>query len=171
MRKVSDCASARSLTVLEQKSSVRNLQNSVTCPCGWRGKSVQSLHGHRWSAHGMFAPAQFYAGESNSCGTCLVSFSNRKLLMNHLTRGSGICLLNLLLRRPPLDLDELEAIRKKETADTISRIHKGLPAHLAVSPAFRKCGPLMPLIYTDGSVVDVSDRRHPYGPGKRKYVF
>lgn len=170
MRKVCDSSAARSLTVMEQKASVKHLQNSVTCSCGWRGTSVHSLHGHRWSAHGIFSPAQYFVGELNTCGTCLVAFSCRRLLLNHLTLGSGICLLNLLLRRQPLPLSELEAIREKEQAAILSRIHSGLSTHLAVSPAFRKCGPLLPLLYTDGSVVDVSDRRHPYGPGKRKFL-
>ena len=80
-------------------------------------------------------------------------------------------MLNLLLRRPPLLLSEVDALRRNDTAAALNRSHKGLTSHLAEMPAVRKSGPLMPLLYTDGTYIDASDRRHPFRPGKKKIVY
>ena len=62
---------------------------------------------HLQVAHGVTQPAMFYAEASGICRCCLMKSANRRLLINHLQRGSKVCLLNILLRVEPLT-DEQE---------------------------------------------------------------
>ena len=153
VRMICDGAAARSISLSEQSSAIRLLQSAVSCPCGWSGTSVAAFHGHRWSAHGYIAPAQHYADGSNECRCCLVRFSSRGLLISHLTRGSGICLLNCIIRFPPVNFAELKAARETDSILMHDNLHSGLPKHHAEVPASRGFGPLWPLYSLTGEIV------------------
>lgn len=102
VRKACDSAATKSVTVSETSSSIRSLGASYSCPCGWWGRTSAAYHAHRGSAHVCLHPANFYAGEDNICRYCLVRFSSRGLLLTHLSRGSGLCLFNSVMRSTPL---------------------------------------------------------------------
>ena len=76
------------------------------------------------------------------CLKCLVKFSNRKMLLYHLTRGHGICLLNAIIRTPSLSPDVVRGALKDERVHTLARERAGVSRHLVVVPAFRVVGPL-----------------------------
>ena len=94
----------------------------------------------------------------------------RTLLMNHLTRGTGLCFLNTLLRVPALPSEDLAEARRADQALNLAREHTGLASHPSEQPVRRLLGPLWNLVDLDGHFVHVSDRRHPFGPGRRKFM-
>ena len=47
---------------------------------------------------------------------------------------------------------------------------QAMPAYHATAPPKRCLGPLWPIIALDGSFIDYSDKRHPRGPGRRRYL-
>ena len=92
------------------------------------------------------------------------------MLLYHLTRGSGVCLLNTIVRSPSLPPEVVRGALKDERVHTLARERAGASRHLVVVPAFRVIGPLWKIIDFDGSTVPESSNRHPYGPQKRKYL-
>ena len=169
IRRICESPAARSVTLSEQSTAVKSLQASYSCPCGWIGTSKAALCAHRGSAHLDINPAQFYA-ENNQCLACLVTFGSRGNLITHLTRGSGLCFLNIVLKVPPLPRSVVDAIREKEAHISHDKVNAGLGKHYAEAPPVRAYGPLLPLHSTQGDVVDTCDNRHPFGPRHRKYV-
>ena len=169
IRKICDSDGARSLTLGEVKPAVRRLELCFSCPCGWTGKSVQAFWQHKRLAHGEHSPAQHYIDSTNTCLCCNLAFSSRELVRNHLVR-SQFCFLNVLLRVPPLSMEELTAAKEHENALIRSRIRSGLPAHHAKDPPRRKLGPLWPLITLQGESIDIFNKRHPHGPSGRRYL-
>lgn len=88
--------------------------------------------------------------------------------MTHIARGSGVCLLNCIIRVPPLSEDELSTIREIDSSDMSGRISSGLHKHYADVPAMRGFGPLWPILSLTGEVLAETDNRHPFGPQKKK---
>ena len=79
-------------------------------------------------------------------------------------------MLNVLLRVPALNIDDLVDPREQHRSAIRQRIHSGLPAVLATSPPVRKLGPLLPIIDLSGRIIHEHDRLHPRGPGRRHYL-
>ena len=106
----------------------------------------------------------------------MVKFSNRKQLVTHLIRGTGgrsgtgICLLNTILRTPALSEDDLREALRSESVLSLARTHAGLGRHLCVHPAHRAAGPLYPIIGFNGAVLSEQSNLHPFGLQKRKYL-
>ena len=139
------------------------MRATYSCPCGKVLRSKAAFASHSYLAHGRIPPAHFYASANGECIACLAKFSNRKLLIHHLQRGSKLCLLNALLRVAPLsDADELEQ-RQLQLKETQINTRSGRCASFANVPCQRMEGPLLRLYDLDGSVVGDRDKRHPYG--------
>ena len=158
-----------SVGAAETSTSIQALDSHYSCPCGWTGSSVLALHAHRGSAHEVVHPVHAYMPD-NRCSCCLVEFPTRGLLYTHLTRGSGLCFLNVIMHHPPLPQTEIDDLREQESFLVVDRLNSGLRKHHADSPPIRSFGPLKPIYSTSGTVVDTDDNRHPFGPKKRKYV-
>ena len=154
----------------ETSSAIKSPETSYSCACGWSGASIFAFHAHRGSAHNVCHPASFYA-EDTLCRCCLVRFGSRGLLMTHLTRGSGTCLLNIVMHFPPLTDVQHRDIRDEERAVAAKRIKVGLSKNQTGIPPVRAYGPLRKIVGIDGLEIDASvDNRHPFGPKKKKFL-
>ena len=80
----------------------------------------------------------------------------------------NLCLLNTLLRFPPLSNEDEAAARAQATEQKLSRIKAGFGKTRAET-VFRLCGPLLPIIDLAGEPVEFTNKRHPCGPGRRKW--
>ena len=139
--------------------------------CGASFKSKAALDGHRGTFHGIEGPKQFYIAGTNACHCCLVKFSNRKLLTNHMRYNTGyICLLNTILKVPPMPAKDLALIRSAERTLEAVREKEGVSRHLAEDASVRLCGPIWPIIDLTGVLVPETSKLHPFGPHKRKYI-
>ena len=98
-----------------------------------------------------------------------MTFDNRGLLLTHLSRGSGVCLMNIVLRMQPMDLVILVAEKAAESVACAAKSASGLSKHHADSPPVRSFGPLWPVLDTHGVRVLTTDNKHPFGPQQRKY--
>ena len=99
----------------------------------------------------------------------MTQFSNRKLLSEHLDRGQ-LCLLNTVLRMPPLSSHVEDLVNQREKAAIASRVSAGYCAHKTEFPCFHLYGPMQPIIDIHGTVISYFDKRHPRGPGKPKRI-
>ena len=167
IRDICDSEAARPITLSETKMRARSLGRSCTCHCGQMFPTGTALAAHAFRVHGTCRPTSRYAFESNSCLNCLLQFSTRNGLVEHLDAGQGICLLNTLLRVPPTtDAEEFEL---RSVAQTIKKckIGSGLPKHAVDFPAFRIHGPMWKMVDIQGQNVLHTDKRHPVGPGSQ----
>ena len=169
VRNICDASAARSLTIGEKLPALRELNGVCSCHCGRMFASKAALDGHRASFHLELSTVQWFADPSNVCLSCLVCFSNRSGLCSHLTYGTGVCLLNTLIRMPPLSDDVIRAALKHERISAVARERAGLGTNLVDTPAHRLKGPLWQHIDFDGTFISVKSNRHPFGPQKRKY--
>jgi hypothetical protein len=162
VRKV--CISKEAREVALSVSSVAREQNTFSCQCGKVLKSKAAYCKHVQFQHGIQPPAAFYAEANGLCRCCLLKFDNRRLLINHLQRGSKLCLLNLLLRVAPLSQESELEERIKSAPVAQAHGKSGVSRSLAVKPALRVSGPLNRLFAIDGNLVPSSHRSHPLGP-------
>ena len=167
VRKICTSQEAREIT-LALHSPARE-QCTFSCQCGKVLKSKAAYHKHLQFQHGIHPPAAFYAEASGVCRCCLLKFDNRRLLINHLQRGSKLCLLNLLLRVEPLTLEGELGERDKAAPAAQSHGRCGVSRSLAVKPALRLSGPINHLVDINGNHVSTSHRSHPLGrrPGRK----
>ena len=144
--------------------------NGFSCPCGWNGHTLQAYHAHLWQRHHITSPVQSYLNDELTCPTCLIVFSSRQLLQNHLSRGFGatVCLLNAVVRSQPLSVQDLVAHRSRASDIITKNIHCGLPAYHASKPPMISFGPLWQLFRVDGTEILWSHKDHPYFRGKCK---
>ena len=168
VRKVCDGEAARRVS-LSELGGKANIASIYTCFCGTSFPSKAALDGHRVKFHKLDNPANFFAAVSNMCECCRVQFSNRHLLMTHLTRGAHTCLLHHISWGIMISNDQLIDIRRQERILTADREKAGLPQRLAVIPAHRISGPIPRMYSLDGSLVPDTSNLHPFGPQKRKY--
>jgi hypothetical protein len=115
--------------------------------------------------------AAYFAPADCVCPCCLVEFSNRTILIQHMSRGSGTCLVNTLLRHKPLKHCELREVQQCERIAQARRERAGLPRFKAESPPVRHCGPLLPIASLKGDILSTKSNLHPFGPQKRKYIY
>ena len=170
VRKACDSEQARSLSLAELKPSVARLEGQYTCFCGASLKSVTALASHKFSKHGIGNPIAKYATPDNHCMTCLLVFDNRTLLINHLV-ASRICSLNMLLRVPPLSIEEDEEARADASTVVRSRNKAGVAPSKAIQAVFRMHGPIWRLVDLDGNHVPWTSSCHPCGRGRGKRHF
>ena len=171
IRKTCDRVQAKSLTYGETSIAAKKIASSWSCWCGAAYQSKAALDGHRGTAHGISNVATWFAPTDNACGACLVEFSNRSLLLQHLTCSTyGTCLLHAILRNPSVSSEELEVVRKSERKEQSRREKAGLPCYLAEKPPFRRSGPLPQLIGLDGLIISMKSNALFFGPQKRKYI-
>ena len=111
------CASseARRTSLAQLKPAVARA-GVLTCTCGKVCKSRGGFAVHLLRAHGIRSPAACFASSDGMCMVCGMVFSSRLLLQNHFTRGSQLCLLNVLLTYNPFTPDE-ELHHKEVVAD------------------------------------------------------
>ena len=173
VRRVCDSSAARSLTLAEARPAVARLTAAYSCPCGKVYHSKAGFAAHQYSAGGTVPAAHWYADPSNVCTCCLMHFSCRQLLIYHLQRGSSLCLLNTLLRVPPLSVEEEHVARKEAQSVKLAKVHTGQKENAASWPAYRLPGPPWRLLDVNGSHVPLDDKRHPLCPGRgrRDYGF
>ena len=171
VRRVCSGDEARSTTLAEHSPAVVALRSSFTCFCGRSFRSQAALCGHQGTDHGKEAPEFRYCPEDGVCPSCLVSFSNRKLLAAHLRYRSGyVCFLNCVLHQAPLSGEELVRIRTLERLYEAKREKVGLPRYMAEKSRLRLHNPLFPFRDTDGSFISEASNLHPFGPNRRKYA-
>jgi hypothetical protein len=169
VRKVCHSELARSVSVCEQTKAIARLDMSYNCWCGTSFNSKAALDRHKGTVHDAVTPVQWYAA-GNTCFACMTSFSNREGLIFHLSRGHGTCMLNTILRLPPISREDLDAYRKHERIATLARERAGVTQHKVDRPPIRVAGPLWLMIDLQGNRVDTSSNAHPFGPQKRKYI-
>lgn len=171
IRKACETVAAQSLVVGEASTAVKKPDSAYTCWCGAVFYWLAAYRGHQGTVHQEWTVATWFACTSNTCGCCLVQFSNRALLITHMTRGRGICFLNAVLRRPTITHAELMEIRRTERLAQAKREKVGLPRYQAVSPLIRVSGPLSPIVDLNGDVILDHSNMHPFGPQQRKYLY
>ena len=152
-------AQPRAASLTETRPRVRSISVRATCHCGKSILSTAALAVHKTRMHGYKQPAAFYAGEDGICHCCLLQFGCRRHLVTHLAEKSPLCLLNTLLRCPPLSRDDEAEIRTR--AD-------GLKCSDAPA-AFRITGPTWPVIDLRGEILHGLSRFHPAGRGREKH--
>ena len=166
IRKV--CTSQQARGQSFQEGSVMRLQNHFSCSCGKVLASRAAYSAHQSLVHDITPPANYYAEANGFCRCCLANFSNRGLLINHLQRGSRVCLLNLLLRFQLLSEDEEKAQRALAAPVKLCDLRAGRPAHYATVPVMRVHGPSNLLLDVHGNTISATSKLHPHGgQGKR----
>ena len=159
VRKACDSKPARSLTIAESKPRICSISVRATCHCGKSFASATALGAHKTRMHGYVQPAAYYAGEDCICHCCLLQFGCRHHLVQHLAAKSPLCLLNTLLRCPPLSVEEEAAIRRRSAG-----------VQLSDAPAtYRLHGPTWAVVDLSGSTVHGLSRLHPAGRGRGKH--
>ena len=161
----------RSLTLAEARPAVARLTAAYSCPCGKVYHSKGGFAAHQYISHGIVPAVHWYADPSNVCTCCQLHFSCRQLLIYHLQRGSALCLLNTLLRLPPLSVEEEQDARTAAQAVKLANVHTGQKAVVAAWPAYRRPGPIWKLLDAAWLHVPMDDPRHPLCRGKRDYGF
>jgi hypothetical protein len=159
VRKACDSQPARSLTLAESRPRVCSISVRATCHCGKSFASATALGAHKTRMHGYVQPAAYYAGEDAICHCCLLQFGCRHHLVQHLAAKSPLCLLNTLLRCPPLSVEEEAAIRSRAAGVQ----HRDAPA------AFRLHGPTWAVVDLRGDTLHGLSRLHPAGRGRGKH--
>ena len=127
---------------------------------------MHDLAVHQFKKHNIRPAVSCYADPSNACLVCLLHFPNRQLMCKHL-QHSYLCLLNAVLRVPPMHAYTEAQVREREQICKLSMLRSGFSQHKIVFPSFRLSGPRLPCIAHDGTIVQVSEKRHPRGPGKQ----
>ena len=150
-----------------EASKVSKIIDTCTCNCGATFRSKAALGIHRFHKHGYRSVVSNYADSSCQCRVCLTQFDNLQILKEHLG-GSRLCLLNLLLRVPPLSPEDLDMTSKSAAAIVNKNVEAGLPKFHVTNPPLRASGPLWRLIDINGVFVDESDPLHPWGKGRQK---
>ena len=139
--------------------------------CGKVCKSSTGLAAHRSLAHGVRNPAVWYASQDGMCACCGLVFADRQLLMAHLTRGSRLCFLNVVLTLEPFSRMEEDEHRDAARKQAIANKKSGDTRHKAVCPAYRVPWACCRLYDLEGRHVPHCGTRHPWttGPGKLNY--
>ena len=122
---------------------------------------------HAFKVHGLRRPTSRYTFDTNSCLNCMLQFSTRNGLIEHLQCGMRICLLNIILRLPPTT--EAEDVQLRADAQKLRRENRrsGIGRHIVDFPAYRVHGPMWRMVNIQGCNVTHMDREHPVGPGSR----
>ena len=102
---------------------------------------------------------------------CGLRFASRQMLLAHLTRGSKLCLLNLVARTEPFSA-ELEAVHREGARKTaVTNRKQGASLHKATCPAFRVPWVCNALYDLQGVHVLHGDKRHPWTTGAGKLCY
>ena len=91
--------------------------------------------------------------------------------MAHLTRGSEMCLLNLVARIEPFSAEEEAVQREGARKTTVSNRKHGDTLHKAKCPAFRLPWVCNALFDLEGNHVRHGDKRHPWTTGAGKVCY
>ena len=160
IRKVCESKAALVQSVAEFRPSIAR-STSYTCHCGKVCKSLGGLATHKFLAHGDRAVTAWFADASGQCACCGTKFDNRTILMAHLSRGSPLCLLNILLTSPPLS----QAAEGLERAEALLKANENKKSGFAPSkvamPSFRAPWVSRRIFDAQGKEVDFADVRHP----------
>ena len=159
VRKACDSKAARSLTIAETRPNICAISTRSTCHCGKLFNSAKALAVHRTRMHGYRQPAHFYAGGDMICHCCLLQFGCRQHHVTHLAEKSPLCLLNTLLRCPPLSREE----------ETVLRLQASEIKNREAPSAYRISGPTWPVIDLKGDILHGLSRFHPAGRGRGKH--
>ena len=145
--------------------------SSYTCPCGKICKSSGGLAAHRMRMHNLRNPAFWYACSYGTCLCCGMVFSSRAILLAHLTRGSKLCLLNIVMTNDPFSPVEEDDHRDIARHCSIANRKGDISLTNADFPAVRMAWVCRKLCDLDGHHVPLSDYRHPWslGPGRLHY--
>ena len=170
VRNAMDSEEARKLCISQFKPSSFTA-SYFSCFCGKVCKTRGGFAGHQFRMHGIRAPAVWYTTPDHHCQCCGMVFSCRGLLVNHLQRGSQLCLLNIVLTCPPLSPEDEEVQRVAATAQSASVAHLGPNPNLAVMPAYRLDWVCKRIFAADGTQVYPFDKRHPWYVGKGRINY
>jgi hypothetical protein len=173
VRVVCDSTGARSVTLAENLPNIRKLTATCSCWCGKAFTSHSAFAVHAFKAHGRIPPASLYAWGHSMCHCCLLQFGTRDALIKHLSNGrngANICLLNCVVRIPPLSRDDDKVARQAAQVLKLKLVHSGFNQYKRDDVVFRVPGPLNRIIDMDGSWVSPWDKRHPQGPGRRLFI-
>ena len=172
-----ETSSARPASSEARVASLAQLKPSVaragilSCSCGKVCKTKGGYAVHLYRAHGIRSPAAAYAPSDGLCMCCGMVFASRTLLQNHFTRGSQLCLLNVLLTVEPFASEE--ETRHKVQAGICAKHARtlGKCSGAAVLPAYRIPWASRLIIDLHGHRVDPTDSRHPsfVGLGRLNY--
>ena len=91
--------------------------------------------------------------------------------MYHLTRGSQLCLLNLVARIEPFTYDAEAHHRDAARMQSAENNKKGEIRHKATCPAYRIPWVCNALFDLSGDVVQHDDSRHPWTLGSGKLFY
>ena len=170
VRKAVESNKARTLCIEQFRPSIAAAA-LYTCSCGKVCKSSSGLAAHRAHMHGSRNPAVWYASYNGLCECCGLRFASRQLLLAHLTRGSKLCLLNLVMRNEPFSA-EMEAVHREGARKAaIANRQKGVTLHKATCPAFRVPWVCNALYDLQGNSVTFDDKRHPWKMGAGKLCY
>lgn len=170
VRKACDSDGARALCISQFRPSSFTA-SYFSCPCGKICKTRAGYATHQYRMHGIRAPAVWYTSPDNHCQCCGMVFSCRGLLMNHLQRGSTLCLLNIVLTCDPLSPEEEEDQRTAAAVKRAEALLVGPNPNLAVMPAYRLTWVCKRVFDVTGTQVSPFDKRHPWYVGKGRINF
>ena len=147
------------MTIAESRPNICAISTRATCHCGKMFLSAKALAVHKARVHGYRQPAHFYAGEDMIWHCCLLQFGCRQHLVTHLAEKSPLCLLNTLLRCPPISREDETEFRTRAAGVKCC----DAPA------AYRISGPTWPVIDLNGDILHGLSRFHPAGRGRGKH--
>ena len=99
----------------ETRKKAKQLAQTCTCFCGKMFATSTAKAVHAFKVHGVVSPTCRFAYGSNACLNCLLQFSTRNGLIEHLQCGTRLCLLNTHLRvAPTTDLEDIELRAKAQ---------------------------------------------------------
>ena len=91
--------------------------------------------------------------------------------MAHLTRGSKLCLLNMVTRLEPFTEVAEAAHREGARKTAVLNRQQGVTLHKATCPAFRVPWVCNAVFDLNGAMVQHGDKRHPWTAGAGKLCF
>ena len=91
--------------------------------------------------------------------------------MAHLSRGSKLCLLNLVTRIEPFTAEAEAAHREGARKSAVLNRQQGVTLHKATCPAFRVPWVCNAVFDLNGATVHHGDKRHPWTAGAGKLCF
>ena len=122
----------------ESLASANVVHSCSECGCGFRSKQQKAVH--EFKKHGIRPPLH-YKVAGKSCNACLLNFTNRKGLWNHVSGRSPDCRKWYSIHGGFFPTDEVDAEVEADRIVTLANIRKGKTRFAANCPVGRLEGP------------------------------
>ena len=123
-----------------------------TCSqCGDTFNEYQPLAVHMANKHGTKRAARLYARADRTCTSCLLVFSTRARLVDHLAEKNPVCMLTAAWHTTPLSVDEAAHLDRRAALLEKTTAASGRRFSFSPTPVSQALGPLQRLIVPPNS--------------------